>query len=252
VQPHPDHPDLLFAVPADDFPLAGSTDVAVRASPQCPGLNLRCGQGIWIRADDLERTGRLGSVDPEAITAARRVLAALARGNIDESPAALEIEADPEYQHWIREVEQVRAGFVEWLNDSPTLRLSDFGAERPHIPFARRDELMAATSGGLLGEVADLLSQLLGDRPTFHPVPITGPGDFHLRATQDGVGAVWIGTEGKPPLFRAQRSDGSLLKAKWRVVDAMCQETTEPFPWDDDRVILQIGPRNGRSVTVRR
>src|SRR4051812_7005429 len=47
---HPDDRGLLLAVPADDFPLAGTPDVAVAREQAGRPLTVRCGEGLWLSA----------------------------------------------------------------------------------------------------------------------------------------------------------------------------------------------------------
>jgi len=43
-----------FIVPADDNPIAGSTDIAISEKALCGPITLRCSQGIWIPETNLD------------------------------------------------------------------------------------------------------------------------------------------------------------------------------------------------------
>ena len=102
--------DELLAVPADTHPAAGSADVEV--PPTAPGgpLSLRCRSGVWLDAGLFAAGKRSGSLAPATVAEALQRLRRVAAGTREPSPLAEEVDADPEYEDWIRDVpERARA-----------------------------------------------------------------------------------------------------------------------------------------------
>jgi hypothetical protein len=91
----------LLAVPADAHPLAGSADVA--AEPD-GSLVLRCRFGVWLPPAVFKANLRTGVLAEEDVTAARHRWRQLERGEVAASPLAEEVDADPEYRDWLRDV----------------------------------------------------------------------------------------------------------------------------------------------------
>jgi hypothetical protein len=103
-------PGELLAVPADTRPLAGSADVEVPAELSGGPLSLRCRFGVWLDAGLFEPELRSGSLTPEIVAEALQHFRRLEAGDLEASPLAEEVDADPEYADWIREVpERARA-----------------------------------------------------------------------------------------------------------------------------------------------
>jgi hypothetical protein len=101
----------LLAVPADQSPLAGSADVEVPAvaAPGGP-LSLRCRFGAWLDAGLFDPGLRSGSLAPETVAEALRRVRRIEDGTLEPAGLAEEVDADSEYQDWIREVpDQARA-----------------------------------------------------------------------------------------------------------------------------------------------
>ncbi len=94
----------LLAVPADAHPAAGSGDVEV--SPAAPGgpLSLRCRFGVWLDARLFAAGKRSGSLAPATVAEALQRFRRVAAGTLEPSPLAEEVDADPEYEDWIRDV----------------------------------------------------------------------------------------------------------------------------------------------------
>jgi hypothetical protein len=100
----------LLAVPADAHPAAGSADVEVPAEAPGGPLSLRCRFSVWLDASLFAAATRSGRLAPETVAEALQRLRELAFGSLEPSPLAEEVDADPEYVDWIREVpEQARA-----------------------------------------------------------------------------------------------------------------------------------------------
>ena len=100
----------VLAVPADTRPLAGSADVEVPAELSGGPLSLRCRFGVWLDAALFEPELRSGALTPDIVAEALQRFRWLESGDLEASPLAEEVDADPEYADWIREVpERARA-----------------------------------------------------------------------------------------------------------------------------------------------
>jgi hypothetical protein len=100
----------LLAVPADAHPAAGSGDVEVPATARGGPLSLRCRFGVWLDAGRFAAGKRSGSLAPETVAEALQRLRRVEAGTLEPSPLAEEVDADPEYEDWIRDVpERARA-----------------------------------------------------------------------------------------------------------------------------------------------
>jgi len=97
----------LLAVPADGRPFVGSADVA--ALPD-GSLVLRCRFGLWLQPALFKPDQRTGVLPDDALTAARHRWRQLEQGEATSSPLTAEVDVDPEYQDWLRDVpERARA-----------------------------------------------------------------------------------------------------------------------------------------------
>jgi hypothetical protein len=100
----------LLAVPADTRTLAGSADVEVPAELSGGPLSLRCRFGVWLDAGLFEPELRSGELEPDIVAEALQRFRRLESGDLEASPLAEEVDTDPEYADWIREVpERARA-----------------------------------------------------------------------------------------------------------------------------------------------
>ena len=103
-------PGKVLAVPADTRSLAGSADVEVPAELSGGPLSLRCRFGVWLDAGLFEPALRSGALEPDIVAEALQRCRRLESGDLEASPLAEEVDADPEYADWIREVpERARA-----------------------------------------------------------------------------------------------------------------------------------------------
>jgi hypothetical protein len=94
----------LLVVPADTQPSAGSADVEVPAASPGGPLSLRCRFGVWVDAGLFAAAKRSGSLSPETVAEALQRFRRVEAGTLDPSPLAEEVDADPEYVDWIRDV----------------------------------------------------------------------------------------------------------------------------------------------------
>lgn len=91
----------LLAVPADSHPLVGSADLAVEPAGTPV---LRCRYPVWLEPGLLDPQHRSGVLPPETAAAALRLVRQLEAGEADFSPLGEEVDSDPEYGDWLREV----------------------------------------------------------------------------------------------------------------------------------------------------
>jgi hypothetical protein len=96
--------DELLTVPVDAHPAAGSADVEVPAGARGGPLSLRCRFGARLDAGLFAAAKRSGSLAPETVAEARQLLRRVEAGTLEPSPLAEEVDADPEYVDWIRDV----------------------------------------------------------------------------------------------------------------------------------------------------
>jgi hypothetical protein len=160
----------LLAVPADAHPAAGSADVEVPAGARGGPLSLRCRFGAWLDAGLFAAAKRSGSLAPETVAEARQHLRRVEAGTLEPSPLAEEVDADPEYVDWIRDVPERALSLA--------LAASQRRARRPRrwegYPLAATFALLAIGLSVwvvlLRGEV-DRLSQPIFDVP-FHELDL--------------------------------------------------------------------------------
>src|SRR4029077_7308228 len=74
--------------------------------PSAPGgpLSLRCRFGVWLDAGLFAAGKRSGSLAPATVAEALQRFRRVAAGTLDPSPLAEEVDADPEYEDWMRDV----------------------------------------------------------------------------------------------------------------------------------------------------
>jgi hypothetical protein len=94
----------LLAVPADSGLPAGTADVEVPANSPGGPLSLRCRYGVWLDEAAFEPDLRSGALAPETVAQALRRVHQIESGTLTGSPLAEEVDADPEYADWIRDV----------------------------------------------------------------------------------------------------------------------------------------------------
>lgn len=94
----------LLAVPADSGPPAGTADVEVPAGASGGPLSLRCRYAVWLDAALFEPHLRSGTLAPETVAEALSRIRQIEAGALEGSPLAEEVDADPEYADWLRDV----------------------------------------------------------------------------------------------------------------------------------------------------
>ena len=166
VKAHPEDPQILFAVPADDNPETGPADVRVPAEHPWGPVTLRCGFGLWVEADLLDPPRRAGVMREEVLGPVQVVLGQLAAGTYRPTPEQAVLDFDPDYMAWLGEVEESREAASRWLEATGRVcRWDEMEAEAPAIlrPYADRivpptvgagPPRLAAEGGGPVGHIA--------------------------------------------------------------------------------------------------
>lgn len=122
----------LLAVPADSGLPAGTADIEIPAGAPGGPLSLRCRYGVWLGAALFAPDLRSGTLAPETVAEALNRVRQIEAGTLEGSPLAEEVDADPEYVDWIRDVperarELASAGQTSTRRSSPA-RSSSWGA----------------------------------------------------------------------------------------------------------------------------
>lgn len=94
----------LLAVPADSGLPAGTADFEIPADAPGGPLSLRCRFGVWLEGTIFEPRLRSGALAPETVAEALRCFRQVESGRPGGSPLREEVDADPEYVDWIRDV----------------------------------------------------------------------------------------------------------------------------------------------------
>jgi hypothetical protein len=242
---HPDRP-LLFAVPADTTPLAGTADVEVPRDELGGPTVLRCGQGLWIHQDDFRPELRVALLGERALRRAQDKLEQIARGRVEGTARQAETDASPAYDDWLAEV----AGAVEVLAE--TLRTR----RRTVLPDEFRQDVLtvpapaapAAEDAGALQldmAAAPALHELLGVAPEEAPpawaVEFAYPGRLFLTRDAEGVVVRYFpaADQPAPPLHRVP-PDGQAVAVTWKHTPNG-KVHWAVLPWDRGQVVLRFG-----------
>ncbi len=96
----------LLAVLADAGPPAGTNDVEVPADAPGGPLSLRCQLSLQLDAALFKPELRSGVIAQETVAEALQRVRQIESGALEGSPLAEEVDADPEYQDWVRDVSE--------------------------------------------------------------------------------------------------------------------------------------------------
>ena len=151
----------LLAVPADTCPLAGSADVEVEDGAPGGPLVLRCRFGVWLAAGVFDPDLRTGSLAAETVADALHCWRQGETGRGGASPLAEEVDADPEYVDWIRDVpERAR----DLAAAARPVRRKDSPPARSWAAAYRLAAALALVSVGLSVWVVSVMRRLSGRR----------------------------------------------------------------------------------------
>ena len=228
ILPHPDDPRLLFSVPADGHPLAGTNDVRVPKEVPSGPLALRCGYGLWIHQDDFDRALRAGALEDLYVQEARAKLAQIAAGQVQGTPLQTETEWNPDYEDWLDEVARI--------SDRLAQRLRTRTLEVSLADFEEGDGPAAGHGAGVRR----------------FPVEYNYPGSFDLVAGEDGLSVLYIpmGEQPAPELVGVD-ARGAPVAAAWQPTpEGTAYRSFPAFPWHEGRVVFRLGGAGGLEVAV--
>jgi hypothetical protein len=222
VRPHPDDPDLVFLVPADDCPLAGPGDVELPPDLVERPLVVRCDQGLWLSARQLPLGSRVDSLPEPAVRLVRCKVAELARGRVEASDRQLQIDCDPEYERWLARVEACRErlpGLLPLPLDPARPTAVSLKKAGTILPFPGPDRAGAAAP-----QYAQAAAPAWQWSPgASAPAEIQGvwlafpcPGRLFLAEEDAAVGVRYLAAAGEEPPALAQIGlDGAAVPAAW-------------------------------------
>jgi hypothetical protein len=215
--------DLWFAVPFDQNPLVGTWDVEVSEYSDAGPGTLRCGNGIWIYADNLGRRDRSGFLESRDVEAARSRLAAMVEGG-KSVVSRWHVDDDPDYQAWLVDLEHAGERLERRFRETPTLSIANFSTDwSASLGIAsERPVSLAADSNGL------------GAGP-FEPIPkLQGtvlrrelPGVLVVVHDEDGIRLLYFAyAEESPPAVRVGQPEAGEM-ARWRLLYANISQSIE-------------------------
>jgi hypothetical protein len=117
--PHHKNEQLLLTVPADDNPMAGSTDITISEDALCGPLTLRCSQGMWIHKTDFDMESRVGILENWHWQRALNKTKQIFENNLQSTAWQREKDADPEYKEWMTLVSQDHEALRQALQEKP-------------------------------------------------------------------------------------------------------------------------------------
>jgi hypothetical protein len=250
---HPDDPALLFAVPADDNPLAGTGDLDVPAVAACGPLTLRCGHGLWIPAADLAREPHTGFLEEEYLQQARQLLARLTAAGVESTPAQQDVDDDPEYEEWLEQIEAAREAVAAWLHEPAVIHFPDDFTQKSADAEWEQVLALVAEPSGTAGEVLKTWRQALSGKALRRQVAYDHPGALYLVGGEDHLLLLWQGTKRRPPAVRVMDKRGRLRRVRWLANAAKtAYRSVQPLSWSGGQIVLFLGPNEGQKVTIRR
>jgi hypothetical protein len=190
----------------------------------------------------------------EVLKPARSLLGRLAAGTLQPTDEQMAVASDPDYLAWLEDLEQAREATANKLADlGDVIRAQEMEPEPPPILRRFPDWItsssaavvgFAAEGGGLRGRIARRLAETA--KPRWRK--LANPPGVYLVSDAEGVRVIWTGS-GKPPQVQGVHQ-GKFRSAKWSPTDRFV--ASEVWQWIDDRVVLRVGPGEGRKVVLRR
>ncbi len=234
LDPHPQDPEILFVIPADDAPWVGTADMpTLLGSPTAP-LILRCGCGLWLRNVCVSAGVRIAHLDEQDQRRARDLLARLVRGESVPTVQQQETDADPAYEAWIHQVleamerlrhlaESESEGEREEVVSRRVISAEKFHRRWPtrlaRTPDLAHDFALAAASFGPLGNVMRELTASPTLPPPMCPVELEGvAGELYVVAEPAGTRLVYWPHERElpPDLEVINDHDEVVSVVEWR------------------------------------
>lgn len=261
----------FFVVPVDQNPLAGSDDVAVpREAPGGP-CTLRCGQGVWIDAERLLLEQRIDVLDEEVVDRADRAIEAADVGDSNvsrnENEHRSEVDADPEYQEWMDEVQRQ----VEWLTEPLPVALAAEQAKpaalrgpavisfssadfrRPTLPPSGR--IVALAAAPALSWEPPAPDNPAAGIPLRCQIPGELPGILSAILETGGIAIEYIpfGTELPPPIqppVEAGTAKPTAGEDRWLKSPRATYRFSRVFAWVNGRIEFAIELPSGPQQVV--
>lgn len=235
VSSHSRDDDLWYCVPGDSFSLVSASDVTAPTSTTRSGLHFRCHCGLWIHADDIVLSNRLGRLDGSDLDSIRARVSKLAA-----DPIAIltgeEVSDDPDYVEWIDNLRLAVDALLNSLHNEQAPSVRVIGKESALTPIEQPLSLAAADSTAPASEATG--PQLLQRLQVFE----SAEGALQACAYEDGVILEWHPCSPdftKPVVLHAQNT------VEW--VSQHKSWCTHLLPWDGGRVELAI---NGELVAI--
>ncbi|MFO1065524.1 MAG: hypothetical protein U0892_16795 [Pirellulales bacterium] len=230
---HPRDEKLWFLVPGDEFPLIGTADFPVPASPiGCP-LNFRCGCGIWVHRDDLRSSRCCGRLDHFNTEAIHDHVAQIAANRLSYDQDRIETDELFEYQEWMTQVQSAADSWSDIVEASHAEAEIFFVSDASDAWAAEVDLHLALAASTVAVTREPAKGFVIGSDGRV--VALVAEGGVHLRISEtDDLPKVVVGEITK-------RNVGWNLAAGCAV--------TELLPWEHDAVTLLI---NSRKVVVRK
>ncbi len=170
VERAPEEPGFFRVVPTDAQPLVGSADVEVPARALRGPMNVRCGFEVRLAAEAFDPELCVGSLESEDLDRVRRKRDELARGRLRATENELEVDGDPDYRDWRREVlRRAQAALADETGaaaEEPGGRVIAFPDRlwrSRAIPYAAAASILVALGLGLVSQrrqIADLRQRL--------------------------------------------------------------------------------------------
>ncbi|HEX6901115.1 MAG TPA: hypothetical protein VF789_15430 [Thermoanaerobaculia bacterium] len=180
----------LLVVPADAGPPAGTADVEVPADAPGGPLSLRCRFGTWLDGALFEPGRRSGVLAPETVAEALRRFRQVESGTLAGSPLAEEVDAEPEYVDWIREVPERARELALAARPSNVRRFPSRSWGMPH-KLAAAFALVSVGLSVWVGQLQRKVDRL--SEPIFNPPSETVPlgedtrGDISLAVPRTAL-----------------------------------------------------------------
>lgn len=257
VRAHPDDPNILLAVPTDDFPLVGTPDVPLPADVAGRLLIARCGAAIWLPTAAFLPQSRLGVIPEETLRLVRRAMADLARGRSEGDATQRQADVDPEYEVWMARVEQAGEQLQSRADRPPValgtvLTFERLATETPAELRSQRPQALAAEPGGSL--VSALNDALDAGEVRYYELVLRTGGKLILLADGHGVRGIWAAQAGEaPPRLAAVGPTDDLTVAEWKLGPNGRLHRAEPlFRWVDGQIVLEIGSGDPEVLTIQR
>lgn len=251
--PDPDAADRYVVVPVDDSPLVGTLDVKIADDLAHRPLVARCGQELAVPGENLRPDRRVDCLPEEALRPIRQKMAELTQGRVTASDEQRQTDLDPDYEDWLRLIQQARERLRSQGRPAGVLLLSDLTRQPPPELAIETPFVLAAESGEDL--LAGLDKALAGARCAvrYHEMPLQSAGKLFLVVGEEGVEPVWSGPGEAVPVVRRREPSGQLLTAVWEAGPEGRLRRARPFfSWIDGQVVLLVGADSPQTVIVQR